>query len=220
MEKEIFGPFSFKFAEFCNIQIIGAAQSGKTVTTIEILLNRNKLFRKEVDKTIYFYQCEQEVFKEVKALDPSIVFVNNKEDLELELSQGHSHACLVIDDYLTETWFSDQKYIINFFVNRSHHNKCTVIYVSQMLPPKKLQVLTYNTHYFLFKKTFYKAQIMYFFRSINPVHWRFLQETYDYVTNKQKYSTFVLVNHADTPEICRVRDFVFPKVGDCVYVPK
>lgn len=218
---ETLGPFNFAFEAYSNILILGSSGSGKSRTTMDILLNRNRLFTKPVDLCIYFYQCEQSLIEDVKNLDPSIHFVNSKTDLEDLLAQEeYSHACITFDDYYVDTLFTDQRYIIDWFTKRSHHNKCSLLYTSQMLPPKRLHVLTLNTHYFLLKKNFYESQFMYFFRALNSNQWRFLWESYLNVVNKQAYSTFVISNHPKTNPLIRIRGFVLPSVGEIVYIPK
>lgn len=216
----IFGPDSLRLEAFANYLLLGASSTGKSVTAIDILLNRESIFTKTADKVIYFYKSDQELFKKAQATDPSIKFVNSKESFENELTATpYTHCICVIDDQLIDTLTTEKAFIIDLFTRRAHHEFLTNIYITQVLPPRDLKVLTINTHYFLLKKCFYESQLLYFFRALDPVNWRFFLEAYQDSISNTKYGTFVLSCHPNTNADVRCRNFIQPNTGGIIYIP-
>lgn len=215
------GPFDLRFANFCNLMLIGPSGSGKTFLTCKLVLEREKLFKTKPDYCIYFFQDYQDIFNDVKAHDDSVIFVNSIIDFEdaLETCGKDSFKMIIFDAFLIKSLYEESKYIINFFLRRTHHQNCATIFQSQLLFPRNLKSLALNTTHFILLKSNNKQQVHYWLRQIDPVNWKAILSAYIECTEEKEYGHFVIDLYQRTPNILKYRDFAIPTESGRVFVP-
>lgn len=210
----------FRLLPFNNHMIIGTVNSGKTYLCSELALQRDKLFTLKTDGCIYFYQQYQPIFDQLKEKDPEIKFVSDIDEFESLLAVPHMHIVIFFDDYLVRSLYEQQKYIVNFFLNRTHHSACSVIFQSQLLFPKNLKSLSLNSSTIVLLKSSNQSQIHIFLRQISPYKWKQILQAYNECVDGSTFGYFVLNLNPQTNRMTRFRDFLIPRPGGRVFVPK
>lgn len=129
--------------------LFGATQSGKSSLSLKIAVNRDSIYKIPHDKCIIFHKYDQEIFEKIKETHSDLIFVTSKDQLEECLSDGGS-SLIIFDDFLTAAQTTEGEYITQFFLARSHHKLCTIVFQSQVLIIEKGRDWIYNCHYFVF----------------------------------------------------------------------
>lgn len=212
--------FDFRLKPFNNCLIVGSTNSGKTYLCCQLALARRKLFTVEPDGCIFFIQHSQPIFDQLKEQDDEIQFVSTIDELESLLAIPHNNYVLFFDDFLVKSLYEEQKYIVNFFLTRSHHNACSVFFQSQLLFPKNLKSLSLNSATIVLLKSNNQSQIHYFLRQISPYHWKQIFEAYTLCVDGADFGYFVLNLHPQSDYRTKYRDFLIPEAGRRVFIPK
>ncbi|CAC5367039.1 unnamed protein product [Mytilus coruscus] len=92
------------FQSPCCIQIVGPAQSGKTMLTYKILAKSEYLFTKTPKKTMYCYSAHQDLFSEMEKKVRNITFpegLPTSEEID-KWSVNKEHMILCLDDLLCQ----------------------------------------------------------------------------------------------------------------------
>ncbi len=213
-----YGPFDLRLAPFTTLQIVGKSFSGKTTLSLQIALKRKQVYQDPPEKVVYFYKNWQKGFKDVQERDDAIVFCNTKEQVEEEL-KGEGHKLLILDDYMSVAITKENEYITEFFTDRCHHEKISLIFLSQLLYPKNGRCWALNTQYYAFFKNPHQQQINIFFRNINPRLHKFLIDSYTFCTD-QRFGHFFMSLYGQTDDTIRFRNSVIPYEGMQVFLPK
>lgn len=189
------GPYSFKIETGCNLMIIGPSNSGKSFLCCKIVLERDKLFQTPPDRVIYFFQDHQAIFDDIKEQDNSVIFVNTIEDFENELQseEQFSNTLVIFDDFLIKSLYEEVKYIINFFLRRSHHLNVSTIFQSQLLFPRNLKSLALNSSYFILLKSNNQQQVHHWLRQIDPYCWKAVLAAYNDCTENTEFGHFLSI---------------------------
>lgn len=205
---------------YTSVLIPGSSGAGKTFESVEILLNREKVFNKDHEKVIVFNQYEQDVLTDLKIRDPSIIFVKTKEELMNELEDSSS-TLLLIDDYLTSTYSAEnRRFITKLFLETCHHLNCTLLFQSQLLFAPNAKSWTVNCSHYLMFKSHHDSQVMNFFRNYGSHESKLLYEMDKLCTERQKYGHFFFSVHPKTTENLRYRNFIVPREGGILFMRK
>lgn len=218
MRSPVYGPATFTLPCYSNCLIIGATSSGKTTLCMDIILNRNKIYDKRVDKVIYLYQNYQSIFDKVK--DENVIFVSTIEEFEQELenSAKADHRLCFFDDFVTNAVTKYSAYILEIFIRRSHHERLSVFFNTQLLyPSPKFRSVTLNSHFYIFFRNHHEAQLHFFMRSVNPNQWRSLVQVYLHCINEKKFGYLFMSNHPQTQSLSRLRSSIIPATGTSVF---
>lgn len=218
MEKTL---YDLRFNEFSNTIIYGQSSTGKSTICCELALQRQRLYKTPIDLCIFFYQSYQLMFDEVKAKDSSIKFVDTIEDLESILkSNKYSHALIFFDDFMLNSVYDNTRYMTDWYLRRSHHQRASLIFQFHVVYPKGLRTLTVNNHNYIFLKTNHQQQLHYLFRQLSPYNWRSLLAIYIECCEKTNYGVFTMCLHPKCESVLKYRNFIIGNEGGKVFVIK
>lgn len=125
-----------RFKTPTSIMVSGPTQSGKTVLTKRLLLNKQEMFDQEIGRIVYCYGAFQHGFSELQRDVENIVFIEGFPDNVMELFENQP-GILVIDDLMANC--SNDQRMSDLLTKHSHHKNITVIYIVQNLfPPWKI----------------------------------------------------------------------------------
>lgn len=205
-------PEDLRIEAYTSILCFGGSGAGKSFESVNILLNRDKVFNKEHEKTLIFLKYEQEIFKFAKEQDDSIILVDNKEDLLKELDDSSS-SLVVIDDFLINATLEaeNNKFITQLFLEYCHHRSTSLIFQSQLLFPKHGKQWTVNCSHMMLFRSYHESQVIAFLRNLGSEA-QFLYKTWKECTESD-YGYMFLSLHPKTKEYLRVRNSVVPKEG-------
>lgn len=213
-------PVDLRLKHSTCCQLVGNSGSGKTTLALDIALNREKVYDTHFDKCIYYYKYNQtKCFSEVNKRDEEILFLDDQEEIDLELKDSDT-SLLILDDLLVEPTAKNNRYIESLFLGASHHSQITVVFQSQLLYPKEGRSWSLNTSYFVLLRSFRQSQMDHFFRSINSKLAKFFHDSYEFCTQREKYGHFFLSFHPSTPENLRYRSSIIPGPNTLILMPK
>lgn len=115
---------------------------------------------------------------------------------------------------------SDNRFVTEYFTNKCHHNKTTLLFQSQNLFPNKGRVWQLNTLYYILFKNPVRSQMNYFFRGLMPDDYKFLLDCYHYSTDQKQYGHFCLSLQPSDPDHLRYRNNIIPSGGTVFFTPK
>jgi len=137
-----------------NCIISGASKSGKTTLVQNILSVRNDMFTQNPERVILFYKFMQNVYQEMldnklvdELVDTSSDEYNFEKIVEKVQPYKNGNGCLIIfDDSMTDITGDFEQ----IFTNISHHQNCSVIFITQNLffNNKVYRTMSLNAHYF------------------------------------------------------------------------
>lgn len=172
--------------------VVGPSKSGKTVLVMQLLNRHNLLFPKITKPRVGWYSATP---VEKRQFSPSLNVAILKQ-LPTSLKELD---ILVIDDFLNELSKSDR--LASIFTKESHHDKCSVMFLSQNLFIKSQQFRTVslNADYIILLKSFRDKTVAFnLARQICPLTPKSFLELYEAAT-KEPYSYLRIDN---TP-VCR-----------------
>jgi len=204
-----------------SIMISGPSQSGKTVLTKRILMNRHEMFDQEIGQIVYCYGAYQPGFTQLQNELENIVFVEGFPEDALDYFQG-KHGILIIDD-LMDSCSNDQR-MSDLLTKHSHHKNITVIYIVQNLFPrgKFSRTISLNCHYIVTFKNCrdslgISTLIQQAFCSKNDRD--YAMESFQDATSKL-YGYLLFDLHPSSSSHLRLRTNIFPEERHTVYVKK
>jgi len=201
----------YKFKWSCSIIVAGASLSGKSVFTTKLIDNAEKLFSAKPQNIVISYAIDQPLYDNIKIKHNNVHFIH---DLDLD---KYSDSIIVIDDLMTDA-IKSQK-VQELFTRGVHHNRNTVIFITQNLLPqgKYGRDIRLNTHYFcIFKSPSFLSQVMYLGRSFFPANPTLLWKAYINAT-KEPY-TYLFINlHPECCDQIRIRTGILPEEKEIIY---
>ena len=207
--------------EACStFTIAGATKSGKTTFVFRLLKNKDVMFSSPVEKVLYCYGAEQELFNEMKNQIPNITFHKGLPDNLESFSRGYNHCAIVLDN-LMDSVVKDVE-MQRLFTQGAHHLKLSVLFLTHncFQQGKCARTIALNTHYLiLFRNMRDGQQIVSLGKQLFPGNGMALVESYKDAT-KQAYGYLVLDLTAHGDNTYRMRSRIFPGEDPWVYIPK
>lgn len=219
-----YGPANLRLPICSNTLLIAATSGGKSTLCIQICLNRNKIFDEKIEKVVYLIQDNQDIFDRARKIDESIHFVTTIEDFEEQIKPDESlntsgkGILVCFDDFIINAMKEYSTYVLDFMIRRSHHQKYTVLFNTQLLyPSQAFRRVTLNVHHYIFFRNHHITQLHYFFRSISPTNYKALLEAYSFCVNEKKFGYFFVSIHPFCEEKLRYRNFIEANNGAIVF---
>lgn len=141
--------------------ILASTMSGKTHLSLQIALNRKRVYDNEPETVAYFYKYYQQAFDATKEEDGSITFLDDRDSVD-EFLKESDNSLLSVDDQVLEAMTVSNKWLTDFFLQRAHHGSCSLIYQSQLIYQKDGRAIKINTSYFILFRFFEEQQVKFF----------------------------------------------------------
>lgn len=160
-----------------TIIIAGGTGSGKTVLTKSLLGHSDSVF---VDltknpKVLWCYGIDQ---KNLRDSIPGIRIGYHEGMIDQDTLDSSKPDIIVIDDMMNEK--SNDTFVHNLFTKISHHNRVTVIYITQNMYEKGQCKMKRNAHYlFMMRNPSDKSQITTLGRQLYPRKKGLLEHFYE-----------------------------------------
>lgn len=193
-----------------TMTIAGSSSSGKTYFVKQLISRGNSVFSAPFTSIHYHYTAWQPLFTDMEK-EEGIVFSEGLPSLD-ELEPG---SLLVLDDLFTQ--LAQNKDLVDLFCVKSHHNKISVIFVTQSFfyDSKVMRCVTRNSHYFvLFKSARMASVVDTLSRQIWPQRPNYLLDAYNKATKDKPYSYLFLNLHPSAEEKLAVLTNLLPVEGD------
>lgn len=187
---------------------------------MEYLRRRDEVHSVHIRKIYYVYAIWQKAYAEVN--DPSIIFTNSIAEVQslVENEETDLSNCVIIfDDCLQLFKKQYNDFLINCFVNYSHHKNCGIILFVQNSFAKNMREISINATYLLLGS--YPVDQSFITRlgtQLFPHKYAHLQYAYTHVMREPYKFLFIDLNPL-TPVKCRVRSSIYPDEA-IVYVPE
>lgn len=199
-----------------NCIISGASKSGKTTLVKNLLSVREDIFTKNPDRVIVFYKYMQDVYQDMheKSLVDELLDVNSQDfsfDAIVEKVRPYknTNGCLIIfDDSMTDLMDDFEQ----IFTNVSHHQNCSVIFITQNLffNSKIYRTMSLNAHYFfLMKNERDKQQISILAKQFCPGNTTYVIQSFNEAT-KLPFSYLMIDFTQESPGCLKLRSNIFP----------
>jgi hypothetical protein len=198
-----------------NCIISGASKTGKTTFVYNLLTVKNTIFTKKPDKIIVFYKYAQDIYNQMLELnlideliniDDGFTFENINEKIE-PYKKGNG-SMVIIDDAMTDISQDFEQ----VFTNLSHHQNCSVIFLTQNMfyKDKAFRTMSLNAHYFVIMKNARdKQQINCLAKQFCPGNSTYVISSFINAT-RYPYSYILLDFTPDSPSSLRLRSKLFP----------
>ena len=206
-----------RFKTPANFYVCGQTQCGKSHMVRRMLGHLEEMFHPVPTKVVYCYGAYQKEFDE---LHPNVELVEGFPDNLTEMTQGHEHCLVVLDDLMSQC--SNDQRVADLFTKGSHHNGISVLYLTQNLfPPGKLsRTISLNSHYMLiFRNPRDSLGICTLAKQMFPKHVNYLLESFRDATRKS-YGYLLIDCHQLTPENVRLRTNILPGERHIAYVKR
>ena len=197
--------------------ISGATKSGKTSWVRRLLNEKNHLFKEPSPTNVHYcygaYDPQYELIEDASFHEG----LPSKENI-LKWSADEDHLLIVIDDLMSDV--INSKEIEELFTRGCHHNKISIIFVTQNLfaQGRAARNLALNTSYLvLFKNVRDKSQIKYLARQAFPENTSQFMKAYEAATNPN-YGYLVLDMTPTCEEKHRIRTRMWNHQHPIVYL--
>lgn len=199
-----------------NCIISGVSQSGKTTLVSNLLKLSDSIFTKKPERVFLFYKFNQSIYNEMISNE----LVHEKVEISDE-TLDYEYIHLLVNPYKSSNGsliiFDDSMSDISndftqIFTNLSHHQNCSVIYITQNLFHKdsNYRTMSLNAHYlFLMKNDRDKQQINNLARQVCPGNSTYVVESFIQAT-KSPYSFLLMDFRPQSPNILKLRSHIFP----------
>ena len=199
-----------------NCIISGVSQSGKTTLVSNLLKLSDSIFTKKPERVFLFYKFNQSIYNEMISNE----LVHEKVEISDE-TLDYEYIHLLVNPYKSSNGsliiFDDSMSDISndftqIFTNLSHHQNCSVIYITQNLFHKdsNYRTMSLNAHYlFLMKNDRDKQHINNLARQVCPGNSTYVVESFIQAT-KSPYSFLLMDFRPQSPNILKLRSHIFP----------
>jgi hypothetical protein len=172
--------------------------------------NIKRMMTPKPDRILWCYGEYQTLYGTVEGRE----FQQDLPDLD-NLDPREKHL-IILDDRMDET---DQR-VASLFTKKSHHKNISVMYIVQNLfhRGKHNETISRNAHYMvLFKNLTDVSQIMALAHQMYPRRTQFFLEAFARATARP-HGYMVIDMKQNTPDILRLRTFIFPGEEQKAYV--
>ena len=213
--------YTFQIKHPCTTIISGPSGSGKTFLIAKILKRRRELFDTPLERVIYIYTHYQEIFHELQANDPGIIFTSNIEDME---NLAERNTLIICDDIMDTMKRGSRAHelVTQFFVRSSHHLGCSVFLVLQNFFHPGVREISIQSHFLImFDQPRDRSNFGIISRQILPGQSRFLMEAYKRACEQREHG-YLAIDLSPRNKSCPfwVRSSLFPDDEDCeLYLP-
>ncbi len=210
-----------------NCIISGASKSGKTTLVQNLLSMREHLFTTNPDRVFLFYKHMQDVYQDMvnnKYVDELLDVGSNDFTFDSIVEKVRPYkdgnGCLIVfDDSMTDLWDDFEQ----IFTNISHHQNCSVIFITQnlFLNNKVYRTMSLNAHYFfLMKNERDKQQIGILAKQFCPGNSTYVIQAFNEAT-KAPFSYLMIDFTQESPGCLKLRSHIFPhQFPYCIYLEK
>jgi len=199
-----------------NCIISGASKTGKTTLVNNLLSVKRTLFSDPPEYVLLIYKYNQDIYTQMREnnLISELMSIDNDNISYEKLVEKVSpfkdkHGSLIIfDDAMTE--LSDK--FEQVFTNLSHHQNCSVIFLTQNLfyKDRAYRTMSLNAHYmFLMRNERDKQQIATLAKQFSPGNNQFVIQSYIDATT-YPYSYLLLDFSPESPCVLKLRSKIFP----------
>jgi hypothetical protein len=215
-------PYDIRFKTSFNCLVSGPAGSGKTTWVKNLLSISDQIFTSKPKKVFLFYQAMQDMYIEMEKQGLIDEMIDVKDKMP-SLDEIHSMVLPFKEDGGSMIIFDDSMTSVNtdfelLFCNLSHHDNCSIIFLTQNLffQDKSFRTMSLNTHYMvLMKNDRDKQQISILGKQISPNNSNYIIKAYEDAT-QSPYDYLLLDFHPETHKLVRVRSKIFPNQFPCV----
>jgi predicted ATPase len=209
-------PFDTRLKTSFNCLISGPAGSGKTTFVKNLLTVSDQILTEKPNKVFLFYQAMQDLYLEMEMKGLIDEMIDVKDHMP-SLDEIHEMVSPFKNDRGSMIIFDDSMTSINsdfelLFCNLSHHDKCSIIFLTQNLffQDKVFRTMSLNSHYIvLMKNDRDKQQISILSKQISPNNSNYIVQSYQDAT-KDPYDYLLLDFSPETKSLVRVRAKIFP----------
>ena len=209
-------PFDTRLKTSFNCLVSGPAGSGKTTFVKNLLSIGDQIFTHKPKHVFLFYKAMQDMYLEMEKdglIDEMIDVQNGMPNLDeihemVAPFKNDGGSMIIFDDSMTSV-NSDFELL---FCNLSHHDNCSIIFMTQNLffKDKSFRTMSLNSHYIvLMKNDRDKQQISILSKQISPSNSKYIVEAYKDATIKP-YDYLLLDFSPETNNIIRLRSKIFP----------
>jgi predicted ATPase len=199
-----------------NCIISGASKTGKTTLVNNLLTVKNTIFSTKPDYILLIYKYNQDIYsqmKENKLVDELISMDNTNITFEslvekVSLYKEKNGSLIIFDDSMTEVGSKFEQ----IFTNLSHHQNCSIIFLTQNLfyNNTTYRTMSLNTNYFfLMRNERDKQQITTLAKQFRPGNTAMVVQSYLDAT-QYPYSYLMLDFSPQTCSILTLRAKIFP----------
>jgi len=211
------GGYDVRLKTSFNCLIAGASGTGKTTFVKNLLKIGDQIFTEKPKKVFLFYSAMQDMYiqMEKEGLIHELISIDSKSIPSIEDFYAMAHPYK--EDGGSMMIFDDLMSLVNpdfeqLFCNLSHHENCSIIFLTQNLfyKDKSFRTMSLNSHYFvLMKNDRDKMQTSILGRQFSPGNSKFISDCYTDAT-KKAFSYLLLDFKPDSPPLLRVRTNIFP----------
>jgi hypothetical protein len=186
------GGYDLRFKTSFNCVVAGASGTGKTTFVKNLLSVGDQIFTVKPKKVFLFYSAMQDIYiqMENEGLVHELISVDSKTHPSYDDFYAMAHpyknsggSMMIFDDIMS---------LVNpdfeqLFCNLSHHENCSVIFLTQNLfyKDKAFRTMSLNSHYIvLMKNDRDKMQTSILGRQFSPGNSRFISDCYTDATKK------------------------------------
>jgi uridine kinase len=190
--------------------IAGPTGSGKSMFVRRFVHNIKHMMTPKPDRILWCYGEYQTLYGTVEGIE----FQQGLPDLD-NLDPREKHL-IILDDLMDQT---DQR-VASLFTKKSHHKNISVMYIVQNLfhRGKHYRTISRNAHYMvLFKNRTDVSQIMALAQQMYPRRTQYFMEAFVRATARP-HGYMVIDMKQNTPDILRLRTFIFPGKEQKAYV--
>ena len=197
--------------------IAGKTNSGKTVLLEKILINKDKIIDKNIDKIFVCYKAYQPAYDVIKLINTPTKFIEGLPDIsEFDSTENN---LLVLDDLQSEC--SESQEIAKFFSVYSHHKSISIFILNQNIFPKgkcQRDISLNCTNMIVFNNPRDRQQIRTLGLQMYPKNYSsFLSIFEDAVKNHNGYGYLFLDLRLSTEERNRLQTGIIPGEERLIY---
>ena len=199
-----------------NCLVSGPTGSGKTTFVKNLLSIGDQIFTEKPRKVFLFYKAMQDMYLEMEKNGLTHEMVDVQDGMP-SLDSIHDMVSPFKNDGGSMIIFDDSMSSVNsdfelLFCNLSHHDNCSIIFMTQNLffQDKSFRTMSLNSQYIiLMKNDRDKQQISILSRQISPNNSNYIIQAYQDAT-KEPYDYLLLDFSPITDNTIRLRSKIFP----------
>ena len=199
-----------------NCIVSGASKTGKTTLVNNLLTVKKQLFSTPPQYVLLIYKYNQDIYNQMREnnLVTELMSLDNdnisyEKIVEKVTPFKEKNGSLIIfDDAMTELKDNFEQ----IFTNLSHHQNCSIIFLTQNLfyKDRTYRTMSLNAHYiFLMRNERDKQQIATLAKQFSPGNNQFVIQSFMDAT-KYPYSYLMLDFSPESPCVLKLKSKIFP----------